>query len=173
MLISPAFFFGEINIPNSSATDISTSISNAIAFHEPEIMQRLLGYDLYTQFNAHTTDQRFQDLLNGKEYTSSGYSTKWRGLIYTSGGKQFSLLAFYIYFFIMKDTAIWNSGLGTSLPDGKEAKRVSPAMKMINAYNIFVRQSRELADFMNSSLDVYPEYTNYNCFMKPINDFDI
>lgn len=281
MLITPDFFFGEINIPNSEDTDVAKSISMSIAFHEGEILQRLLGYELYKSFISNPSTQRFQDLVNGVEYSSSGRLKKWRGLIYSNSGTTpvaqivgytlkseeqietdetvgfnsgentftfdgtlgtedwrgyditvnraeygvmikdvdyswnkttgtftllkagdlftvglwltinffpspisvynpvdngvfyYSLLAFYIYFFWMKDSAVWNSGVGTSIPDGNLAQKVSPSIKMINAYNTFVRQSRELADFLSSERDTYPEYDNYRCLFRFINDFDI
>jgi hypothetical protein len=174
MLITPSFFFGEINIPNSDSTDISESIEASIAFNEPECLKKILGYDLAVLVDTTSTDQRIIDLIQGVSYVDSANKTKkWRGLIYQSGGLNFSLIAFYIYYFYMKDKAIWNSGTGTVVPEGNVAMAVSPGFKMMNAYNIFVRQNRELYDFMISSEDVYPEYDVSFSTFRTVNDFDI
>lgn len=280
MLITPSFFFGEINIPNNDSDDIYENIDVFINLYEPECLKLILGYKLYSLFLASPTDQRFQDLLNGKEYTNScGYLKKWIGLIYTnsglpanpiilgyskkdeeqiqagttiglnigenfftfdgSGGTEdwrgyditvnrseygvmikgvdyswnkttgaftllkindlftslqwftvnffpslitsysgssdgvyyFSMIAFYIYSYYRKNDASWTSGTGEKIPKGDSAITVTPAYKLANAYNIFSRQNKELADFMLSNIDVYPEYYQ-NCVGR-INDFDL
>lgn len=286
MLVTPDLFFGEINIPNTSQQEVNESLLIEIGFRENECLKDLLGYSLFNAFITNPTEQRFSDLINGKEYSDvNGDLQKWNGLVYTNtslpanpiiiGYSQkeevqvqagttvgivvglnsfvfdgtdgtedwrgyeitvnrseygvmiknvdyswdkvtgiftllksgdvftsnqwftvnffpqrivsyvtdgniyyFSLIAFYIYFYYMKDKTIWNSGTTTVVPKGNSAINASAALKMENAYNIYFRQARDLANFMISNLDVYPEYS-YNIYQKncssirPLNCIDL
>lgn len=86
MLIDSTYFIGEKNIPNTSYQDVSSLLENLIAVHEKEYLVAILGYELFKLFDAGlqapSPDQRYLDILLGKEYTSwSGRPNQWTGLV--------------------------------------------------------------------------------------------
>lgn len=90
----------------------------------------------------------------------------------------YSLIANYVYWYWMKDNAVWNSGLGTASPNKRAAVDMSPAIKMVNAWNDFSCGVENLYDYLNNSKTVYPEYDSSIsylafCEFRKTNDFDI
>lgn len=91
-LIDISYFLeGDLAIPNTGETPVIEQLNGYIQKYEQEFLRRLLGYPLYKAFvtgiavTAPTVpDQRFLDILYGKEYTNlQGFLTQWRGLIMT------------------------------------------------------------------------------------------
>lgn len=170
-LIDYTFFVGEINIPNSSKAEVKSKLNLFIDKYEKELLQQLLGYPLWKLYDADPTPQRFQDLINGVDYDNS----HWRGLVYMSGENKFSMIAYYIYYWWMKDQQIWNSGVGTLRPKGDTSEIMPIYLKQMEAWNTFSTQVGELVDYMNNSeTSSYPEWIPVNLWQFAyINDFDI
>lgn len=90
-LIDASYFVGELTIPNTDSQPIAERVQWFIDKYEPQFLQMLLGYPLYKAFVAGmnvtppaTPDQRFLDILYGKEYTDiQGRVQKWKGVIMT------------------------------------------------------------------------------------------
>lgn len=100
------------------------------------------------------------------------------GYVVATLGVSFSLIAYYIYYMIMHDKAIWNSGIGTVIPKGDTVISNPPTFKMNWAYNEFARQGRSLCSFLKNNVETYPEWDgSVQCnaidFTKTINDFSI
>lgn len=175
MLIDSSFFVGEINIPNTNKPEVQAELNHFIAKYESELLNHLLGNELYASYLADVDgEQRFQDLINGVSYNDG--IDYWRGLIYSYNGglTMHSMIAYYTYWFWMKDKSSWNSGIGVVRPEGDKAKPISPALKMTAAWNTFSEQVGEFLQFMNASVDVYPEWQPiYMYQFEKINDFDI
>lgn len=91
MLIDKSYFVGDLDIPNTGDLPVSERVTWFIQKYEPMFLEKLLGYPLYKVFIAGlnvtpptTPDQRFIDILYGKEYTDfNGLIRKWKGLIVT------------------------------------------------------------------------------------------
>jgi hypothetical protein len=171
-IVNISFFVGDINIPNTSKPEVAESLQLFIDKYEEELLNQLLGNELYhlvvdpipTQY-----DERFQKLVYGDA------AANWRGLVYDYGTPtQYSLIAYYIYWWWLKNKYIWNSGIGTVRPKGSSVDVMSPALPMIEAWNTFSEQVGELYDYMRYYSDVYPEWEPYNLWQfNKVNDFDI
>lgn len=91
MLINLTYFVGELSIPNTDSLPVQERIDWFIKKYEPELLQKLFGYEFYKAFIAGITvvspttiDQRWLDLIYGVEYTNRyNRLAKWRGLIDT------------------------------------------------------------------------------------------
>lgn len=87
-LIDATYFVGELNIPNTGQAEIAEQVTWFINKYEPIFLQKLFGYPLYKSFvasmNTPAPEQRFLDILYGKEYTDyQGRIQKWKGLVKT------------------------------------------------------------------------------------------
>lgn len=104
MLIDKSYFVGDLNIPNTGDLPVSERLTWFILLNEPDFLQKLLGYPLYKVFIAGlnvtpptTPEQRFIDILYGKEYTDlNGLQRKWQGLIVTDN-PTLNLAGGYVY----------------------------------------------------------------------------
>lgn len=104
MLIDKSYFVGDLDIPNTGDLPVSERLTWFIQKYEPMFLEKLLGYPLYKVFIAGlnvtppaTPDQRFIDILYGKEYTDlNGLLRKWKGLIVTDS-PTLNLAGGYVY----------------------------------------------------------------------------
>lgn len=169
-LVDTSFFVGDINIANTSKPEVAQSVNLFISKYENELLIQILGIDLYDQMKANPTEERFQKLINGDK------DFNWRGLVYTYNGSEtkYSLIAYYVYWWWVKDKYIWNSGVGTIRPKPSEGEIMSPALKMMESWNTFSDQAYELTTYIRLNSDVYYEWTPY-CLsdFEKVNDFDI
>jgi|SRR6185437_9473459 len=87
--IDASYFVGELSLPNTDEAAVAERLTLFISKYEPRFLQMLFGYPLYKAFVAGmavtpTPDQRFLDILYGKEYTDfQGRLQKWKGIIVT------------------------------------------------------------------------------------------
>ena len=142
--------------PNSDLLGNGVSIEVFIARYERDILTRLFGYDLYSEFvsqfdidpvtdlwtlKAASVGTKWDWLLNGYEYTKDGAKVKWQGLIFSEGGsanelKQ-SLIAYYVYSKYIEATAFQNAGIGMVADQGKNSVRVDANADVALATNDF------------------------------------
>jgi hypothetical protein len=84
-LIDRTYFIGELNLAGTERAPVQEVLDWFIAKYEPELLERLLGYDLYAAFKTgltqSTIEQRWTDLLEGTTYTWGSRTKRWRGLI--------------------------------------------------------------------------------------------
>jgi hypothetical protein len=180
MLIDKSYFVGELNIPGAGDEAVEDRLNYFIKIYEPELLRTLVGYELFKAFMAgYKTEQKYKDLLNGKEYTdSNGKLQKWDGLRIIDGSMKLSLVANYIYWFWQKDQFTLSSGVGEVKPKAKNAVSDSPANKMIAAWNKIQPWVCDLFTFLKENSDDYPEWdstTQYAILekFKPVNRFGI
>lgn len=89
LLTDISFFTGPRYIPNLNEGDnVANNLQTFIRRHEPQVLNDVLGYSLYTglqaALSASSTVPRWQNLLLGTEYTDQlGNLTYWKGLIET------------------------------------------------------------------------------------------
>src|ERR1035437_922329 len=161
-IINASFFVRNINIPNPGDVKVLEKINSFIGKYEPECMKSILGYSLYKLF-LNETSQRMIDILSGAEYNDScGELQKWEGLVHDT---DISLIANYIYYFIQESSATQTTGVSTSISKPETGTNVSPADKMINAWNFFSDETASLCSFLWNKKDsggirIYPEFTN-------------
>jgi hypothetical protein len=162
-LISSAFFVGELSIPNLQQESVSENLAYFITKYEKECLIGTLGYHLYklTLVPRDSMEQRIKDLLDGVEYKLNGKLTKWEGLVHGD----YSLIANYIYWFFMKNNATHTTGVATTKSNAAASISVSPAEKMVAAWNDMSDRINQMILFLRnkkneSGVLVYPEFDN-------------
>lgn len=175
-LINTSFFVRDINLVNVTDAKILERINSFITKYEPQCLLNILGYPLYKLFGTESS-VRMTSILSGQEYTCNGEVCKWRGLVHDTDQ---SLIAYYIYFFFQEASATQTTGVSTAVKKTEAGVSVSPADKMVNAWNNFSSETYELISFLwnyqISSLRVYPEFSSTQFWVskeyaRPINIF--
>ncbi|QQV90638.1 structural protein [Polaribacter phage Freya_1] len=194
MITSSSYFNGSILIeniesihPNSEELGLESKLDAFIQEYEPDVLIKCFGYSLYKEFMDQfsgdytlkgSADQKWDDLLNGKEYQVNGINYYWRGLIYVEGGLKRSLISFYIFSkYIKRDF------LGVGIQSQKTKETIpNPSLIYVEAYNDFVNLTVKgknglvslyqfLTDMNTISSDTYANWSPTN-FCK-INQFSI
>lgn len=146
--------------------------------------------------NAFTLEQRGFGTLNpATEYTVVGNQltlinsvfSPGNVYVYRSAGLAFGMLpgtslespiANYVYYWFMRDNTTQSTTMGEVSTSKENATNMSPAEKMVRAWNEMSQRVRQLAHFMNTKRDVYPEWNSQRLYtmlerMAPINEFNI
>lgn len=169
IIIDYTYFIRNINIPNIAPTPnnpILERLNSFIEKYEPECLLNILGYELYKLLLTESS-QRMLDIIYGAEYFDEvGDLRKWNGLVYDP---KISLIANYIYYFFQEASATQTTGVATSVSKTESAVSVSPADKMINAWNFFSSETKSLIIFLwmkkdGSDKRVYPEFSSSQYF---------
>lgn len=84
-IIDASYFVADLTIAQKSATGVASSLDSLIVDKESELLTDLLGYELYRDLlsglEQPTVEQKWADLLYGKEYTDrSSILRKYMGL---------------------------------------------------------------------------------------------
>ena len=187
-LINSSYFINDNNVPNKSYADVSIVLNGLIDTHEPEYLKTVLGYELFLGFMAGiqvtTPDQRFTDLLIGKDFTGqNGKLKRWAGFINVTPGtttvvaNALSPIANYVYWFWLKSNHTQTSGLGEVRNEAQNAVRVSPKHKAVKTWNDMVDKTWLLYEFLKVNPGTYPEFQAYlsdpdiNLMLTKINTF--
>lgn len=166
-IIDLTYFTGKINLPQIGTTDGNEQVLEFIQTYEPEFLQKLLGHDLWKAFSdgiqgSGPYAQRWNDLLNGKEFSYGGRNYTWTGLL-----SKPSSIAQYVYYQFQEYQAQSTTLVGDAAPKTTNAQRVNPVPKMISAWNAMVDNNRLLAAFLNANAAVYPEWTIMSSWRVP------
>ena len=157
MTIDPSYFFADLSLVSDSTYD-AAALQEFIDSKEPELLEKLLGYELYAAFvegiAADPVELRFADLRDGKVYEDG--KVKWPGLIFTSGTAKKSLIANYVYWHYVRDNFSFTTGSSEKKTD--LAINVSPDAKLVRAWNEMVNWNHQLYVFLLANADVYPEF---------------
>lgn len=153
MALSAAYFVGDLFIPNiagSSITETSNlfSLQVAMAKYEPIYLRWLLGEELYEDYVAGisaTTPEPRWTALRDKIYVENSVL-----------GIGFSPAANYVYFFFQRNNATLTLVNGEGRANHENMTAVSPAEKMIAAWNDMVRMSLDIQDWLQ--YDVPEDY---------------
>lgn len=156
-----SFYTGEIYIPHAkpSITDGNTQVEQSlldfIDDYERDALIKSLGYKLAIEFISNLddtetnglksgADQKWDDLLNGKDYQDSdGDTIRWNGIRWkskTDGEYDRSFLANYVYVFFENDYNVTRGNIGNEQEQAKNANRVSAAPKITKAFNKFIER---------------------------------
>lgn len=145
-------FVGKLNLPQTADTLGRTDVESFITTYETEYLKKALGYDLWKAFTTgNQTDQRWVDLLEGKEFTCGDETMKWPGF-------ENSPIQNYVFYQYMENDAFNTTLIGGAAPAATNATRVSSEPKMIDAWNEMVLVNQILWNFLYESRETYPEW---------------
>lgn len=152
MIIDTSYFLKkDVFIPNAVVQpSIGSNTPTSIAQLNAEIDQREYEFtlsflgdaqntELYDQFETDGTWktsalQKWKDLVDGVEFDGK----KWNGLRYTIGAQKISIIAYYIYFFYLKEDFATYSTTGIQVAKSENATSQLPNEKQTTAWNKFV-----------------------------------
>lgn len=151
MIIKGSHFVGDIYLPQvgagaSSIVNNNDLIDKYILEYEPKILKKGLGRGLYKEFNENLqsdgsliaeADQKWEHLLNGTEYTKGDITYFWRGIVEDHGTYYKSFIAYYIFYWYVKEENIKRTTLGTVKPSAENAEIASPNPKLTAAWRKF------------------------------------
>lgn len=176
-LIDATYFRGELSIGSKSSPAVLESLQFFIAKYEPDCLDRLLGLGFAEAFRAGIAggapEQRWIDLRDGKLYTWKNRDRKWIG--FTNAGK-ISILANYVYYYYQRNLVSQSVGVGEVATKAENARRISPAAKMVRAWNEMGQWIYELQDFLIAHASDYPEWKKAEqqlCDFLPLNEYNL
>jgi len=166
--IDESYFINDISIPNLGNDRVIANLDSALNKYEREALISILGYELYDLMNADDSSVRFQEIINGADFTFSfegkTIKRKWLGLANTD---KESLIAYYTYYYYVKNRNTIFSGIGNITPDAESADQSTPMLKLVTAYNAYIRirgnvfkQERNVSKFELNNLYVNYLYQN-------------
>ena len=145
-LIDKTYFNGILNIPNiyEVNSDELNNLNKNIDKYARLFMQEFLGVELFIDFDSHLTGgvlnnnapQKWKDLVNGVVYTLNDKTFKWKGLIYTEGAINTSLIANFVYYFSYQNSI--NSSVGQVVVNPRNAENINPSEHLTRIWNEFI-----------------------------------
>lgn len=180
--IDNTYFIKNINL----TSDQLNNINSWILEYEPDILKKLLGYNLYSELindldvDGNPQTQKFKDLVNGKEFNFDFYgytiNTKWEGFRNTL---KKSLISYYVYYQYRVNNESFNSSIGQVNTNTENATRIdaNPVLiitwnKMIDLYG-FIPFNLINNSFLDNSNYIYYNTlpSAYNYLLTNIVDF--
>ena len=156
------YFRGELAIAGLSSAPVTENLGFFITKYETEFLNKVLGYAFAKLFldglavvAPATPDQRWLDLRNGKAYTYQNVDGVWMG--FQNASKQ-SPLANLIYYHYLRDQISQTVGVGQAQTNAENATIVSPAHKLMRAFNEMVDMQVSLVSYLLANADIYPEF---------------
>jgi hypothetical protein len=145
-LIDKTYFNGILNVPNiyEVNSDELINLNMNIDKYARLFMQEFLGAELFIDFDSHltggvldnTAPQKWKDLVNGVTYTLNNKTFVWKGLIYTQGTTNVSLIANFVYYFAYQNSI--NTSVGQVLVNPRNATNINPSEHLTEVFNDFV-----------------------------------
>lgn len=157
MIISSASFVGSISLPLGANTDINAYITK----YEPEIIRMLLGLELgqvVIDDDGNGATQRVADLLDGKQYTSSGVYKKWLGL-------KAVIIPQYVYckYLMNKDSFMMPTGV--VVPQNENAQVITNHGKIVATWQELYKY------YMPTTTDYYNVTSAYDFLIDNESDY--
>jgi len=143
-----------------------------IDYYEPKVIRDLFGYSLGSEILAYTagSDQRIKDIVEGKEYQLNGKTEKWHGL--KDETTKISLIAFFVYYWWQRKNVTKTTTNGEVLLVNENSVKVTPAVKVQDAWNKYEEQVISLNAFISVNSGVYPEFESTD-LSESVNAFDL
>lgn len=152
-LIDYSYFTGFRNIPNLEK-DVSGFEADYITRYQKEILIKLLGYDLYLQFETglaeETIEQKWLDLRDGSTYQIDSLSRL------NPGVKE--IIADYVFCKWLSVNYNQITGLGVIQANSENAGIVSPENKLTEVWNDMVNYYYSVYTFLEENEE---DYTNW------------
>lgn len=153
MIIDSTYFKGLINIPNIDNPEVSEDLDEYIEEHEPAFLREVLGLSLYNAYKEAPAD--YADLINGVEYINgNGKTVRYEGLE--------KAIAHYTWFHWTRDKASATTGVGEAINQTDNAKRVSPASKLVRVWNKMIDYVDELRNYLYTNRTEYTQWYSDN-----------
>lgn len=178
-LLDSSYFIRNIYMPQAvNDAAVKSRVELFIQQHEPEVLERLLGYALYKEFfdsiTGPTPAAKYTDLLFGAEYTDgNGYPQKWMGFL---NPQKNSILANYVYYQYMTDNNTLTTAGGESKQKSEGGFRTDATQKAVRAWNEMRLWIMQLIDYLESRKADYPQWQDYcfpEAFFGNVNQFGI
>lgn len=166
-LIDTTYFVRDLSLP---VDEVSAELTLYINTYEPEILTKILGYDLYDAFVtalSGTPGTEWTNLRDGCEYDIGSVTYKWRGLINTN---KESLIANYVWYNFVCNSDFYNAGIRKL--NTENSIPVNPRPKQVKIYNQMVNWINEMNQFITNNLTSYPNYLP-ETYINKINVFNI
>jgi hypothetical protein len=140
-----------------SNTELQALITSFIVRFEPEILKRILGYDLKKAFvdglAIETPLEKWTNLRDGVDYTDSGIYYQFRGVK--------DIIAYYVYFKITQEHWDLSTSIGLKSLTSENSVIVDPKVKQARIWNTMLEFNDELKLFIanaNTPTEIYPNY---------------
>jgi hypothetical protein len=143
---------------NLSSTEIQALITSFIVKFEPEILKKILGYDLKKAFinglNEVTPAAKWTNLRDGVDYVVNGVYSEYQGVK--------DIIAYYVFYMISKEHWHISTSIGIKALKSENSISIDPAQKQCYVYNRMVDLISGLNDYVlyQNSVDNtnYPNY---------------
>lgn len=149
-IIDASYFQADKTIPNALElnSNVNTILEQFIDNKVRLLLKNALGYELFNDLDSNITDGvldvgapvKWENLVNGVEYTKGTETLKWQGLKFTEGTIKHSLLADFVYYYWLENEAIKNTGVGLVTVTSKNATNVSYNSTLTRHWNNFIIQ---------------------------------
>lgn len=161
MIIDYTYFTERLLLPQVGNTEGRDTVNEFTETYEIEYLHKVLCYDLAKAFidgiaGSGVPDQRWIDLLEGKEFTYNGRNYNWPGF---EVQKQ-NPIAGYVFYMYMGTPL--NTLVGTAKQNVDNNSKISPTPLMIMAWNSMVDMNKLLWMFLKANSDTYPEWQQVN-----------
>lgn len=152
-IVDESYFIRELYIPN--AMELNSSAGDELSLYiddkARQCLKHALGYTLFNDLDSNVSHgvldagapAKWQNLVNGVEYTLNGNTFKWQGLIYTEGLMKRSLLANYVFYYWLLDQQSQMSGVGEVIVNAKNAVNINSTQRLVRVWNDFVKMYQE------------------------------
>jgi hypothetical protein len=183
-IIDASYFQSDKAIPNSLElnSNVNTVLEQFIDNKVRLLLKNALGYELFNDLDSNITDGglnvgapvKWQNFVNGVEYTDGTETLKWQGLKFTEGMVKHSLLADFVYYYWLENEAIKNTGVGLVTATSKNANNVSYNSTLSRHWNNFVLQYQgELNEYNHWFFDrLFNRDYNYVSLLQFLKDND-
>lgn len=161
MITDNTYFKGSIylsNVFDSSNAEYAV-LNNYIERYENNYLEDMLGYEMKSQFlseiSSDPTSGIWFDLWKGATFQYGGKQYKWIGF---SNLEKLSPIAYYIYYWYMRNQNSQTTGVGevgSNVPNNGVANE---SIKLMTAWNEMVRLNNTLYDFLYVNLSDYPTF---------------
>ncbi len=149
-IIDESYFIKQYIIPNSVETDVSGNTETFEVWIDSKArlcLQEALGTTLFNDLDSNVASgvytpgvTKWDNLVNGVEYTYQGKTYSWKGLIYTEGTFKGSLLVPFVYSEWLRYENTRMTGVGEVTGQAINAMNVNSTYRYVSVWNEFVKQ---------------------------------
>lgn len=172
MIINSTYFHDETGIPGLTTADGVTpnivtvkqaQLTRAINTYEPKFLELVMGGDMYDDYTANKTDERW-----------TAFEAKLRNETLLT-----SPVADYVFWYLWKAICQPYSGIGSSVPVAKDAVILPYTSRTVPAWNHMAREMRKFFKWLEENLSTYEindlsfDRSNWSALCSPANDFGL
>ena len=150
MLIDKTYFQGDISIPNTTEVNYENDLLQIlIESKSSSFLESVLGHENFedlkdnTDANGNllpTAEQRWKDLVNGKQYTLNSQHYYFKGLIQSGVLYKTSIIADFVFCEWLRQTRSQASGVGEVVLSAQNAINVNSTSKLVSIWNRFMKE---------------------------------